>query len=184
MKLFKNYKYKNLTILLLGTLIAIILSRVDFLNQFLLNLGHIEFIGSFVAGILFVSTFTAALGILILFDLAKTLSPLEIALIAGLGAAVGDFAFFRFFKGNLLPEIIPIYNSLGGQHITKILHHKYLSWTLPVIGAIIIASPLPDEVGISLMGLTRIKTYQFVVLSLILDVTGIFLLLWAYLLFQ
>lgn len=184
MKLFKNYKYKNLTLFLFSILLAINLSKVDFLNQTLFNLGHLTLIGPFIAGILFVSAFTAALGILILLDLAKTLSPLQIALIAGLGGTIGDFAIFRFFKNNLLSEIKPIYNKFGGKHLTNMLHHKYLSWTLPVIGAIIIASPMPDEIGVSLMGLTRIKTYQFLLLSFILDTTGIFLLLSAYLLFK
>lgn len=184
MKFFKNYRYKNLTLFLLSILLAIILSRFDLLGKILFNLGHLTLIGPIIAGILFVSTSTAALGILILFDLTKTISPFEIALIAGLGAMIGDLAFFRFFKGNLLSEITPIYNSLGGRHITKMLHHKYLSWTLPVIGAIIIASPLPDEVGVSLMGLTKIKSYQFMLLSLVLDITGIFLLISVYLSFK
>ncbi len=184
MKLFKNYKYKNLTFFLLSILLAIILSRFDLLSKIFFNLGHLIIIGPLIAGILFVSTSTAALGILILFDLTKTLSPFEIALIAGIGAAVGDFAFFRFFKGNLLSEITPIYNFLGGKHVTKILQQKYLRWILPVLGAIIIASPLPDEIGASLMGLTKITTYQFILLSLILDITGIFLFLRIYLLFK
>jgi hypothetical protein len=137
------------------------------------------FIGPLIAGILFVSTFTAALGILILLDLAKVLSPLEIAIIAGIGATIGDFAIFRFFKNNLLGEIKLIYYKLRGEHLTKILHHKYLGWILPVIGAIIIASPFPDEIGIGLLGISKIKNYQFIVLSFILDAVGIFLLVSA-----
>lgn len=184
MKFFKNYKYKNLTFLLLNILLAIILSKFNFLNEILFNLGHLIFIGPLIAGILFVSSFTTALGILILLDLTKVLSPLQIALIAGIGATIGDLVIFRFFKNNLLEEVKPIYNKLGGKHLTKILQHRYLRWTLPVIGAIIIASPLPDEIGVSLMGITKIKTYQFVILSFVLDVTGIFFLVYTYLLLK
>ena len=180
MKWFRNYKYKNLTLLPLSILLAVNLYQFDFIGQFLFNLGHLALIGPFIAGILYISTLTATLGIIILLDLTKVLSPIQIAVVAGLGAVVGDFVFFRFFKNNLFSEIKPIYNKLGGERFTAILHHKYLTWTLPIIGAFIIASPFPDEIGIGLMGLTRIKNYQFAILSFVLNATGIFILVSAY----
>jgi len=176
----KNYKYKGLTLIAISIILTIFLSKYNFLNEGLFNLRHTPFLGSFIAGILYVSASTAALGILMLSDLAKTLSPIEIAIIAGLGGVVADFVLFRFFKGDLIAEITPIYNKLGGKHLTRLMYHKYFRWSLPVIGAIIIASPFPDELGISLMGLTRIKNYQFVILSLVLDITGVFLLVSAF----
>lgn len=180
MKWFIDYKYKGLTLIFISILLTIFLSKYNFLNEGLFNLRHTPFLGSFIAGILYVSASTAALGILMLSDLAKTLSPIEIAIVAGLGGVVADFVLFRFFKGDLIGEITPIYNRLGGRHLTKLMYHKYFRWSLPIIGAIIIASPFPDELGISLMGLSRIKTYQFVILSLILDITGVFLLVSAF----
>lgn len=180
MKWFKNYKYKGLTLVFTSILLTIFLSKYNFLNEGLFNLKHTPFLGSFIAGILYVSASTAALGILMLSDLAKRLSPIEIAIIAGLGGAVADFTLFRFFKGYLISEITPIYNKLGGKHLTQLMHHKYFRWSLPIVGAIIIASPFPDELGISLMGLSKIKTYQFVLLSLALDITGVFLLVSAF----
>lgn len=183
MKWFKNYKYKGLTLIFISILLTIFLSKYNFLNEFLFNLRDTPFLGSFLAGILYVSASTAVLGILMLADLAQTSSPIEIALIAGLGGAVADFVLFRFFKGDLINEITPIYNRLGGRHITRLMYHKYFRWSLPIVGAIIIASPFPDELGISLMGLTKIKNYQFIILSLILDIGGVFLLISAFSLF-
>lgn len=180
MEWFKNYKYKGLTLIFINILLAIFLSRYNFLNDGLLNLRHIPFIGSFAAGIFYVSAFTAALGILMLSDLSTTLHPIEIAIIAGLGGAVGDLVIFRFVKGDLLSEVTPIYNKLGGRHLTRLMYHRYFRWGLPIIGAVIIASPFPDELGISLLGISKIKTYQFIVLSFILDAAGVFLLVSAF----
>ena len=53
---------------------------------------------------------------------------------------------------------------------------------LPVIGAIIIASPLPDELGVSLMGMSQMKASRFILLSYILNSIGIFLVVSASLL--
>lgn len=174
MKFLKNYKYKGLTLVVINIMLTLILSKVDFLNKFFFNTMYIPFAGSFIAGVLYVSTTTAALGILILADLSKKLPPIEIAILAGLGCAVADFGIFRFFRDDLLKEITPIYNKLGGRNITRLMYHRSFRWSLPIIGAIIIASPLPDEVGISLMGIGKIKSYQFFILSLALNITGLF----------
>jgi len=178
-KFLKNYKYKNLTLVAISILLAIFLSKYKFLNDGLFNLRYIPFIGSLVAGVFYVSAFTAALGILMLSDLATTLPPIEIALLAGLGGAVGDFVIFRFFRCNLIEEITPIYNRFGGRHLTRLMYHRYFRWSLPIIGAIIIASPFPDEIGIGLLEVSKIKSYQFVILSFILDTAGVFLLVSA-----
>lgn len=178
-KFWHHWKYKNLTLLSIGIIFALFLSRLEGFHSFLLNLGGFGYIGAFLAGILFVSMFTVATGGLILFILAESLHPLEIAILAGIGGVVGDFIIFRFIKDDLIAEITPIYEGIGGNHLTKILHTKYFSWTFPVIGAIIIASPFPDELGVSLMGIAKMKTYQFLILSFILNATGIFLVVSA-----
>jgi hypothetical protein len=179
MQVIKSFRYKNLTLVFVGIIFAFFLSKSTEFNQFFLQIGDLGYFGAFLAGILFVSTFTVATGAVILFILAEKLSPLEIGIIAGFGAVLGDFTIYKFIKEDLISEIEPIYEKLGGNHLTKILHTKYFSWTLPVFGAIIIASPFPDEIGVSLMGIGKMKTYQFLLLSFILNAIGIFLILSA-----
>lgn len=180
MKRIKSYKYKNLAFLIISLILAFFVFRNETLHSFLLHLGNFGYVGAFFAGILFVSTFTVATGAIILLVLAETLSPIEIGIIAGIGAVVGDFAIFRFVKDDLAREIRQIYTFFDrNHHLKKLFHTKYFSWTLPVAGAVIIASPLPDEVGVSLMGISKLKTYQFLLLSFILNAIGIFLVVSA-----
>ena len=176
------WKYKNLTFLLISIIIAFFFARYEPFHAFLLNLGNFGYLGAFLAGVLFVSTFTVATGAIILFVLAESLSPIEIGLIAGLGAVVGDFVIFRFIKDSLAGEVTDIYNHIDrNHHIQRIFHTKYFSWTLPVMGAIIIASPFPDEIGVSLMGISKMRTYQFLLISFILNAIGIFFIVSAFL---
>ena len=176
---WKAWKYRNLAILFFGITFSVFLSKYQPFHNFLLSLGELGYLGAFIAGLLFVISFTASTGAVILFVLAKRLSPIEMGLIAGLGAVVGNLIIFRFVKDNLVEEIKPLYERFGGNHINHVLHSKYFHWTLPVIGAIIIASPFPDEIGISLMGISKMKTYQFVIASFILNFIGIFLIVSA-----
>jgi len=185
-----RWKYKNLTFLLASILFALFISTYEPFHAFLLSFGNLGYISTFIAGILFVSTFTVATGAVMLLILAESFSPIEICVIAGLGAVVGDFVIFRFIKDDLAREVLDIYNHIDGDHhiqkifhskyfSQKIFHSKYFSWTLPVIGAIIIATPFPDEIGVSLMGISKMKTYQFLLISFILNTIGIFLVITA-----
>ena len=177
---WKAFRYKNLTYLIISVVIAIFLSRYEPFHNFLLNLGDLGYLGAFIAGVLFVSTFTVATGAVILLVLAEKLSPIEIGLVAGLGAVLGDFIIFRFIKDNLAEEVTEIYSHFDSDHhFQKVLHSKYFSWSLPVIGAIIIATPFPDELGVSLMGISKMKTYQFLLLAFVLNAIGIFLIVSA-----
>lgn len=176
---WKHLKYKNLTIFALGVVIAFVLIRQEWFSQYLLNLGSLGYIGAFLAGILFVVSFTMPTGSVILFALAQKLSPVEIGLLAGLGGVVGDLTILHIIKDDLAQELKPLYKRFGGDHASHVLHSKYFHWTLPVLGAIIIASPFPDEVGVSLMGISKMKIYQFAILSFLLNATGIFLVISA-----
>lgn len=180
MKTWRHVKYKNLFILFLSLIFAFILSKFEGFHILLLNLGGFGYIGAFIAGMLFVSTFTVTTGAIILLVLAEKLSPVEIGIIAGLGAVIGDFTIFKFVRNGLLDEIGEVYEKIDhNNHLLKLLHTKYFSWMFPVFGAIVIASPLPDEVGVSLMGIAKMKTYQFLILSFFLNALGIFLVVYA-----
>lgn len=172
--------YKNLMVIFFGIAFAIVLSRIEAFSSFLLHLGGFGYIGAFFGGILFVSTFTVATGALILSVFAEKLRPLEIGLIAGLGAVIGDLVIFRLVKDSLSEEIEDIYKSLDRKrHIKRLFRSKYFNWMLPVLGAIIIASPLPDELGVSLMGISKMKTVPFAIISFFLNFLGIFLIVAA-----
>lgn len=172
---WRKWRFKHLTIFFTSIAFALYLASLELFHTFLLSLGDWGYISALFAGILFVSSLTVATGAVILIILAEKLSPIELAIIAGFGGMIGDFIIFRFVKDGLLSEITPVYNSLGGKYITLLLRMKYFRWLLPVIGALIIISPFPDELGVSLMGITKIKSYQFLLLSFVLDVTGVFL---------
>ncbi len=177
-KRIESFKYKNLTLLCFSLIAALILYKNESFHSFLLHLGGFGYLGAFIAGVLFVSTFTAATGILMLLVLAEQLSLFEIGVIAGFGAVIGDILIFRYVKNGLSSEINSLYTFFDhDHHLKKILYSRYFSWSLPVVGAALIASPLPDEIGVSLMGLSKMKMSHFVILSFCLNTAGIMIVL-------
>lgn len=175
MNYWHHWRYKNITLVILGIFLALIISRVEAFHSFLIHLGGLGYFGAFIAGILFVNTFTVSTGALILLVLSEQISAVGIGLVAGLGAVIGDIIVFQFVKDDLVKELKFVYNKIDSKHhLIKLLHSKYFNWSLPVIGAIIIASPFPDELGVTLMGISKMKTYRFVLISYFLNSVGIF----------
>lgn len=179
-KKWHRYRYKNITYLLISLLIAYLLFKNATFHEFLIHLGTYGYLGAFVGGILFASTFTISIGAVILLNMVEYLNPWEIALVAGLGGVAGDAIIFQFIRNKgLVDEIKHFVSYFGADKIEHLLHTKYFSWTLPVFGALIIASPLPDELGVSLIGISRMNTMQFIALSFVMNVIGVFIVLSA-----
>src|SRR3989338_5341583 len=134
MNYWQKLKYKNLSLLFLSVIAAFVLYKWEPFHTALVQVNQLGFLGAFFGGILFVFTFTVAVGGIILFNLTDAHSIWLVALVAGVGSAVGDLIIFKFVRNKLVDELRPIYDQLGGGHLTNILHTVYLRWTLPIIG--------------------------------------------------
>lgn len=171
-------KYPKLLLVVLTFVLAYLLLKG---KEFLVFRGFLEslgFIGTFFAGILFVYGFTAAFGTAALIILAKNQGIVFAGLVAGFGAMVGDLLIFKFLRYTLADEIDllskeKVFPKFDGELSTKL--KKYL---FPLFGGLIIASPLPDEIGVSLLAMSyNISTRNFIIMSYILNTAGIFLIL-------
>jgi hypothetical protein len=176
---FKPRHKRNLLLLVGSVLAAFWLTRLPFFRETVLRLGALGYLGSFVGGVFYAFSFTISFSLVLLTTLAEKLNPLAVSFLAGCGALLGDYILYRFFKDEIAKDLEPIYQRLGGSHLRRLLKTKYFSWALPVIGAIIIASPLPDEAGITLLGIAKMPTWQFLAVSFIHNLVGIFLIISA-----
>lgn len=166
-------RHKNLILLILSVVISIYLSTQPWFLSFLHSVGGLGYLGAFIAGVFFVSTFTVPACIVFLTVLHQHLSVPEIVIIAALGALVGDFLMFHLVKGGLEEDLKPVEKYVEGTHLWKLLHTSHFRWTLPVVGALLIITPLPNEIGISLLRLAHMPTPEFVVVSFFLNTLGI-----------
>lgn len=174
---YNAWKFKNTFFLIISLGIFFYFADSSFIKNIISSIGNLGYLGAFIVGIFFVSTFTVAPASVVLFYLAKEMNVIEVALLAGLGAVLGDYIIFRFLKDKVFEELKPVFMNLGGSYFSHILSTPYFAWLAPVVGAIIIASPFPDEIGIGLMGASKIKKWQFLILSFLLNFAGIFIII-------
>ena len=172
---WRGWPYKNTTLLVLSLAVFLYLATTPYLDSLISNVGELGYLGAFIVGIFFVSTFTVAPAALILFNLAEQLSAWEVAVLAGFGAMLGDFVIFKFLKDKVFVELRPLFQHFGRPYSKVLFKSPHFAWLLPLLGAFVIASPFPDEVGVGMMGLSRIKQWQFFFVALSLNIAGIFL---------
>lgn len=55
----------------------------------------------------------------------------------------------------------------------SIFRLRIFRWSIAFLGALVIASPLPDELGLMMLGFSKIKTSFFVPISFLLNFLGI-----------
>lgn len=172
---WRHWKYENTALLILSIVLLFYLAQTPLLDTVVRRAGELGYLGAFIVGIFFVSTFTVAPAAVILYHLADTLHPIEVAILAGLGAMLGDYIIFRFIKDKVFDELRPLLVHLHTPKTKTIFKSPYFAWLLPLVGAFIIASPFPDEVGVGMLGLTKIKKWQFFAVAFALNTVGIFL---------
>lgn len=168
---------QDLFILALSICFAIYLGSSGLIEKFLLSTKEIEIVASFVAGMFFTSIFTTAPAIVALGELSANNSILLVSIFGAIGALIGDYILFRFIKDRFSDHIMEILGSYTRKKRFKLVFKSGLMRKASfIIGGFIIASPLPDELGVSLIGFTKADTKSFAAVSLAFNFIGIVLI--------
>lgn len=157
--------------------IAILLVRSEALSYLLTYVAEYHLLGSFIAGLFFTSLFTTAPAAVALIGLAQMYGVMATAFFGALGATIGDYIIFRLMRDRFSEHIIEIFGHRSmGRRLHALLKLKLFRIVSLFIGGLIIASPLPDELGLGIMGFSKIQTAWFVPFSLLFNFLGILLL--------
>src|SRR3989344_2584957 len=147
--------------------------KPDFIKNFILGLGELEYVGAFVSGLFFSYGLTTAPAVSMIYIISRNLHPVDVAAFGAIGAFLSDFLIFRIVKYNLSGEIKRLANSVKFHpHINK-SYMKILRKFAPLIAGIIFASPLPDELAASILGSIKASDKEFIILSLVSNFIGI-----------
>lgn len=171
--IFESHLVKNLFILIATIVVGWRLAESQAFHDILTASRESEIIGSFVGGIFFTSLFTTGPAAVTLGTIARENSLLLVSLLGGAGAVIGDYVLFRFMKSYLTDELFALFGRRPRHRLGWLFRLKIFRWFFMIVGALIIALPLPDEIGLALMGFSRIKTGHLIPLSFALNSLGI-----------
>jgi len=164
---------KDIFIIFASILVAIVFVKSGFFESNIFESPGLSLLGSFIAGIFFTSIFTTVPATAVLIELSLINPPVLVALFGAIGSLLGDFLILKFMRDRLSVSLVHFVGIERNERFKKIFKLRYFRWILGFIGALVVASPLPDELGLALMGFSQMKNKVFVPLSLSLNFVGI-----------
>ncbi|MEQ1561100.1 MAG: hypothetical protein ABL899_00085 [Nitrospira sp.] len=168
---------QDIAIIAMSVLVAIMLSKTGALESLLSSTASLKFAGSFIAGMFFTSVFTTAPAIVTLGEIAHSNSLILTAFFGALGAVVGDVIIFRFIEDRLSEHLVELVkHESWWKRVRALFKLKYFRWFTFLLGGFIISSPLPDELGIGLLGFSKMKMSVFIPISFFFNFVGIVLI--------
>lgn len=177
----KSYRHeliKDILLILFSIVIVVLLSISGKVELLLHVLGN-GYLASFITGFFFTSIFTIAPATFAFIQIATVIPKEGIIIFGSLGAVCGDLILFFFIRDKFFIDLKGSIKPSFRKHFLSSFHLGFLKWLSPILGFIAIVSPLPDEVAMTLLGISKIKMVYLVPLIFITNIIAISGLLWV-----
>src|SRR3989338_2868169 len=169
-----NYILQDVALIVLSVLVAVLLVRTSVLSSLLVSAGEMQVFGAFIAGMFFTSIFTTAPAIVALGEISLLQGIFSTALFGAAGGVAGDLIIFRFFRNRLSEHVAKIVTHRSVWRRFHLLFKRRLfRWITFLVGGLILASPLPEELGIAILGFSKMRVRYFALLSFVFNFFGI-----------
>ncbi len=173
---FRHRLKRDALVIVVSIIAATFAFRSGALDTVFLVSPESELIGTLIAGLLFTSLFTTPFAIAMFAAIAPEVNIIVMALLGASGSVMGDLVLFGLIRHTFRDDLEHLLSLRKFRRFVAIFHRRVFRWVLPFIGALIIASPLPDELGIGLMGVSRMKVSTLVMVSYVMNTIGILLI--------
>jgi hypothetical protein len=165
---------RDLFVLVASVGAAVFLAENHAMEIFFSGIGFVP-LEAFIVGFFFTSLFTLAPASVALAEMSQVAPLSEVALWGAAGAVVGDLVLFFFVRDFLSADILALMRGSWLKKLKAVFKSPFLSWAVPVAGALVIASPIPDEIGVALLGLSKTHLRFFIPISYAMNFLGILL---------
>ncbi|MBM3247083.1 hypothetical protein FJZ17_00900 [Candidatus Pacearchaeota archaeon] len=179
-RIWLKLKYPKFALLILLFVLAYFIFQGSDTIGVSKNISSLGYFGAFIAGCLFTYGFTTPFAIVIFLILGETtqLNILVMTILGGFGALLGDFLIFKFIRTSFKDEVIKLEHEKIVEEAEHAIPLKIRHYIIPVLAGLIIASPLPDELGVTMLSVTRhIKPKVFAIISFVMNSLGILVML-------
>jgi len=171
-----NHLQKDLSIILLSVAAALVIWKTGLIRDLMFAVRGAEIWGSLIAGSLFPSVLTISLSVVAIGEISELVPPWQVAIIGGFGALSSDLVLLYLFKDHVAGDVRKIMKGSKYEKLKAVFRMKIFRWLTPLVGALIIASPLPNELGLSILGIAQTRTAVFIPISFTMNALGIFLI--------
>lgn len=181
-------KYPNVAFFVISLTLAVVLSWIG-VFEYLVHVGQFGYLGAFVSGLLLPFTFATPIASASFFHLGQAYNIWSIVVIGAIGTVFTDLFILKFFKGGLFVELEKIWenhknNHPAGHrrftkahrpHLIQLFHIRPFHFITLFLGVIVLFSPLPDEIGLEMLGYYKLSPRKLIPLGFTSGVVAIWL---------
>lgn len=141
------------------------------------------YVSMFIGGMLFSFGFTTPFAIGLFVAASPSVNPFLGALVGGMGAVLSDLTIFSVARFTMSEELHRLSLTRMWHRLTMYLHRDHFPMYVRRAGiwltaGLIIASPLPDEIGVSMLsGITTLDKRRFALLCCTFNTLGVLFVL-------
>lgn len=173
-----KFKYPKFTLLFLIYIITYIFFSSNYsepLKEFIISSGYF---GAVISGMMYTFAFTSGPATAAFLILGKSADIIVLGLISGIGSVIGDLFIFFLARSILIGEVKLLSKEKFMGLLRKNAPVLFNKWFLIILGCIIAASPLSDEVGVFIIAsATNISAKKFAPIGYVLNTLGIITIL-------
>jgi len=144
-------------IVLASIVMAIFLVNLGVIESFIEATEGYKILSAFLAGAFFTSVFTVAPAGVALVAIGNSSPPIFVAFFGAIGATLLDLMIIAFVRKDITQDLDGLKRMTFKHHLIKAFHFGFMKWAAFVAGIFLIATPLPDEPGLVLIGLSKIN---------------------------
>lgn len=169
------HRYKYALIFLATILGAWAINRLGIVESFaggFAETNRVIFV--FIAGALYSFSFTAAIAVVLFSNITIVQGDiLPLSIIAACGQLLMDVTLLRFLKGFMDEEL----SDKTKRFVARITNKRPMQFLFQIIGAVIIISPLPEELGLTFLGISHLSYWRILMITYVLDIVGAYLII-------
>lgn len=177
-QLHKPHFGRDILIIAASISIAVGIAKGDLVAHFVSAVGFAP-IEAFIAGFFFTSLLTLTPAGVAFAEMAHIAPIFPLAAWGAAGAVCGDLILFFFVRDAISDDMMALLRGPWLRKLKALFKTPFLSWAVPVAGALVIASPLPDEVGLAMLGLSKTDLRFLIPVSYAMNFLGILLIAWS-----
>lgn len=167
----------HIPLFILSVIVAVAISQSTLVEQILAYGPASYTLAGLALGVMYSSFFTVAPATVGFFQLAAAgESPLTLAITGGIGAMIGDLSLFQIIKFSIIDDLVSYLQRRSQGAFNKVTKVKFVRYAMLIGGAIIMTTPLPDEIGLALMGLIKSSWQKIAILGFFLNAIGIYII--------
>ncbi|OGJ59784.1 hypothetical protein A2881_00750 [Candidatus Peribacteria bacterium RIFCSPHIGHO2_01_FULL_55_13] len=173
------FRYPKLLAFFASIVFAYVLFKMGAFHWIEAHLDGASYPSMILAGLFFSFGFTSPLAAAYFYEVSHIVNPFLAAILAAAGATLSDISIFQFTRLSFHDEIQRLKETRLIRWLHGLFHHDGISHDFRsalrwILACIVIASPLPDEVGMTfVVGFTNLRGWKLASLCWGLNTVGI-----------